>query len=33
MPSFAADITPAQARQIQDFILTRARESASATNH
>jgi hypothetical protein len=30
MPSFAADITSAQARQIESFILTRARESASA---
>jgi hypothetical protein len=30
MPSFAADITSAQARQIQAFILSRARESASS---
>jgi quinohemoprotein ethanol dehydrogenase len=33
MPSFAADITSAQARQIQSFILTRARESATSSAH
>jgi hypothetical protein len=29
VPSFAADITSAEARQIEAFILTRARDSAS----
>jgi quinohemoprotein ethanol dehydrogenase len=32
MPSFAADLTSAQARHIQAFILSRARESATAAH-